>query len=99
MNFQSKGDISTLDRLCHLNGINGKSNRVTEQRINGEPDQRRNGVHSEGMVHSLLDDEHAENWKPEIPFENVRRYFFKYSGIRLMGSQLMGSYGKWDQFL
>ncbi len=30
-----------------------------------------NGVHSEGMVHSLLDDEHGEAWKPEIPFENV----------------------------
>ena len=31
-----------------------------------------NGINSEGiMVHSLLDDEHAEAWKPEIPFENV----------------------------
>jgi len=38
-----------------------------------------NGVHSEGMVHSLLDDEHGESWKPEIPFENVR--FFITSSI------------------
>ena len=62
--LQPKSDISTLDRLCRLNGINGKSNGVG---IGVGV-----GVHTDGMVNSLIEEEHSENWKPEIPFENVR---------------------------
>ena len=66
--MQPKGDVSTLDRLSRLNGVNGKTN----------------GVHTDGMVHSLLDEEHSENWKPEIPFENVRKCFYLHQIIKVV---------------
>ena len=66
--MQPKGDVSTLDRLSRLNGVNGKTN----------------GVHTDGMVHSLLDEEHSENWKPEIPFENVRQCSYLHQIIKVV---------------